>query len=67
MAWPLNSSKKGISPVLMSRKGSGALPNHLIPMRLSYAEDALRIFSLPEGNYLDFDLSEVHRNLGLLN
>ncbi|KNA25646.1 hypothetical protein SOVF_004650 isoform C [Spinacia oleracea] len=48
MAWPLNSSKKGISPVLMSRKGSGALPNHLIPMRLSYAEDALRIFSLPE-------------------
>lgn len=48
MAWPLNSSKKGTGPVLMSRKGTGALPSHLIPARLSYAEDALRIFSLPE-------------------
>lgn len=48
MAWPLHSSKKGLAPGPMSRKGNGALPNHLIPMRLSYAEDALRIFSLPE-------------------
>ncbi|KAL9226914.1 hypothetical protein vseg_002672 [Gypsophila vaccaria] len=39
MAWPLNSSQK---------KESGSLPNHLIPSRLSYAEDSLRILSLPE-------------------
>ncbi|KMT17815.1 hypothetical protein BVRB_2g033540 isoform A [Beta vulgaris subsp. vulgaris] len=48
MAWPLNSSQKGLAAVPMSRKGTGELPNHLIPTRLSYAEDALRTLSLPE-------------------
>lgn len=43
LAWPLNSSKK-----LMSRKGSVSIPNHLVPARLSYAEDAFRNLSLPE-------------------
>ncbi|KMS97175.1 hypothetical protein BVRB_7g178380 [Beta vulgaris subsp. vulgaris] len=48
MAWPLISSQKGLAGVPMRRKGVGALPNYLIPKRLSYAEDALRSFSLPE-------------------
>ncbi|XP_074286847.1 uncharacterized protein LOC141612044 [Silene latifolia] len=38
MAWPLNSYQKE----------SAASPSNLIPARLSYAEDALRILSLPE-------------------
>lgn len=48
MAWPLNSSKKGPGAALMARKGSGTLSSHLIPARLSYAEEALRTLSLPE-------------------
>ncbi|KAK9683927.1 hypothetical protein RND81_10G175300 [Saponaria officinalis] len=43
MAWPLNSSP---------RREGGALPSHLVPSRLSYAEDALRILSLPEAGTL---------------
>ncbi|CAO2816614.1 unnamed protein product [Amaranthus hypochondriacus] len=49
MAWPLTPTKKGrTGPVPTSRKGAGGWPSHAIPSRLSYAEDALRNFSLPE-------------------
>lgn len=49
MAWPLNNSKKGVTGAAqMTRKGTGAIPSHLIPARLSYAEEALRTLSLPE-------------------
>lgn len=37
-AWPMNQFKK-----------NGALGTHPGPVRLSYAEDALRTMSLPEG------------------
>lgn len=56
MAWPLTPTKKGrTGPVPTSRKGAGGWPSHAIPSRLSYAEDALRNFSLPEGNSLEFE------------
>ncbi|GMG99193.1 hypothetical protein Nepgr_001033 [Nepenthes gracilis] len=42
LAWPLNTSI--MSTEQMDRKGI----SHLFPARLSYAEDALRIMSLPE-------------------
>ncbi|KAH9622134.1 hypothetical protein KSS87_023615 [Heliosperma pusillum] len=42
MAWPLNSYRQIVG------KESTASPSNLIPARLSYAEDALRILSLPE-------------------
>lgn len=45
VAWPMNQSKK--SPT-GSRKGNVAFGSNTNPMRLSYAEDALRTLSLPE-------------------
>lgn len=58
MAWPLTPTKKGrTGPVQTSRKGAGGWPSNAIPSRLSNAEDALRNFSLPEGNSLEFEPS----------
>ncbi|GAB4836908.1 hypothetical protein Ancab_001819 [Ancistrocladus abbreviatus] len=48
LAWPLNSSQKGLTGSPTNMKGTVAFPSHLIPARLSYAEDALRNMSLPE-------------------
>ncbi|KAL9265074.1 hypothetical protein AKJ16_DCAP08904, partial [Drosera capensis] len=48
LAWPLYSSKELAGSTQTSRKPSGTFPSHLIPARLSYAEDALRTMSLPE-------------------
>ncbi|CAK9136836.1 unnamed protein product [Ilex paraguariensis] len=50
LAWHLHqSNKSSASATTMNRKGNGALGSHPIPARLSYAEDALRTMSLPEG------------------
>lgn len=46
LAWPVHPSKKIL---VGDRKGSGAALAQSIPSRLSYAEDALRTMSLPEG------------------
>lgn len=46
LAWPVHPSKK-ISTI--ERKGFGTTPVQSVPSRLSYAEDALRTMSLPEG------------------
>ncbi|GAB2223434.1 hypothetical protein Droror1_Dr00017575 [Drosera rotundifolia] len=48
LAWPLCSSKELAGGTQTSRKSSGTFPSHLIPARLSYAEDALHTMSLPE-------------------
>ncbi|KVH88079.1 Centromere protein Cenp-O [Cynara cardunculus var. scolymus] len=45
VAWPMNQSKKSPSG---GRKGNVAFGSNTSPMRLSYAEDALRTLSLPE-------------------
>ena len=42
LAWPMHRN-------FMNKKGGGPLGSKTIPERLSYAEDALRITSLPEG------------------
>ncbi len=42
LAWPMHA-------VTMNTKENGALGTQPIPTRLSYAEDALRSMSLPEG------------------
>jgi centromere protein O len=49
LAWP--SKKSSINAVTLNRKENGVLGSHQIPARLSYAEDALRTMSLPEGVY----------------
>lgn len=46
VVWPMSQSKK--SPT-RSKKAKVALGNNVGPMRLSYAEEALRTLSLPEG------------------
>lgn len=46
LAWP--SKKSGIDAETMNRKENGVLGSHQIPVRLSYAEDAVRTMSLPE-------------------
>lgn len=46
LAWPVHPSKKILA---VDRKESGAALAQSIPSRLSYAEDALRTMSLPEG------------------
>lgn len=47
LAWPVNASKKSSSAEKM-RKGNGVSENQEVPVRLTYAEDALRAMSLPE-------------------
>ncbi|KAL2482201.1 Centromere protein Cenp-O [Forsythia ovata] len=49
LAWPMHQSKKSTGAVTMNRKENGTLGSQPIPTRLSYAEDALRAMSLPEG------------------
>ncbi|GFZ18156.1 hypothetical protein Acr_26g0014250 [Actinidia rufa] len=50
LAWPLHQSKKSVtSPAVTNKKGNEASGSQPIPSRLSYAEDALRTMSLPEG------------------
>ncbi|WOL06476.1 hypothetical protein Cni_G15210 [Canna indica] len=46
LAWPVHPSKKILAA---ERKGNGPALAQSIPCRLSYAEDALRTMSLPEG------------------
>ncbi|CAL9098025.1 unnamed protein product, partial [Musa textilis] len=46
LAWPVHPSKKILA---VDRKESGPALAQSIPSRLSYAEDALRTMSLPEG------------------
>ncbi|GAB2285869.1 hypothetical protein Dimus_020305 [Dionaea muscipula] len=49
LAWPLSTSKEEfVGSAHTNRKAIGVFPSHLIPARLSYAEDALRTMSLPE-------------------
>ncbi|KAF3447644.1 hypothetical protein FNV43_RR12831 [Rhamnella rubrinervis] len=45
LAWPMYQSKK----FTMNRNENGSMTGQPIPARLSYAEDALRTMSLPEG------------------
>ena len=50
LAWPAHPSKKSSTNALTSsRKENGSLASQPGPTRLSYAEDALRSMSLPEG------------------
>lgn len=51
LAWPIHPSKKAL---ITDKKGSGATVAESIPSRLSYAEDALRTMSLPEGSPSSF-------------
>lgn len=49
LAWPVHASKK----ILISEQKSSETETSVgraIPARLSYAEDALRTMSLPQGN-----------------
>lgn len=49
VAWPMPQSKKSPSrTAIVTRKGTGALGTQPVPVRLSYAEEALRTMSLPE-------------------
>lgn len=52
LVWPMHQSKKSISAVTMTRKENEVLGSQPIPTRLSYAEDALRTMSLPEGQIM---------------
>lgn len=56
LAWPMHQSKKSSETIPLSQKGNG-VGSHPIPARLTYAEDALRTMSLPEGFA---SLSEFH-------
>lgn len=50
VAWPMPQFKKSPSSAAIStRRGTGVSGAHLAPLRLSYAEEALRTMSLPEG------------------
>lgn len=45
--------KKNTSTAILNRKDDGISGSHPAPVRLTYAEDALRTMSLPEGeNYV---------------
>ncbi|KAL8130465.1 hypothetical protein V2J09_019620 [Rumex salicifolius] len=48
LAWPLNCPSKDLITSQTNKNASGVFPIHLIPARLSYAEDALQTMSLPE-------------------
>lgn len=52
MTWPIHQSSN-VSAVAMPMncKGNGSQGNKTIPARLSYAEEALRTKSLPEGSF----------------
>ena len=63
LAWP--SKKSSINAATMNRKENGVLGSHQNPARLSYAEDALRTMSLPEGAYC-FQIINIFYNLGLI-
>lgn len=53
LAWPMQPSKKIITSTgTIGRKGNS------VPARLSYAEDALRTMSLPEG-FTSFQIKKV--------
>ncbi|OMO86126.1 Plant peroxidase [Corchorus capsularis] len=50
LAWPMHQLKKNhTSSAILNRNENGTMNSHPIPARLSYAEDALRTMSLPEG------------------
>lgn len=50
LAWPMLNKN---STTTLNRMEDGVSGNHPLPVRLSYAEDALRTMSLPEGeNYI---------------
>ncbi|OMO90622.1 Heme peroxidase, plant/fungal/bacterial [Corchorus olitorius] len=50
LAWPMHQFKKNhTSSAILSKNENGTMNSHPIPARLSYAEDALRTMSLPEG------------------
>ncbi|XP_071937390.1 uncharacterized protein [Coffea arabica] len=56
LAWPMHRN-------FMNKKGGGPLGSKTIPERLSYAEDALRTMSLPEGDISAqcfFIISQLH-------
>ncbi|WOH13333.1 hypothetical protein DCAR_0832842 [Daucus carota subsp. sativus] len=55
LAWPVSESKNS-STAKKLRKGNGASENRDVPLRLTYAEDALRTMSLPEA-YADMVLN----------
>ncbi|RRT69185.1 hypothetical protein B296_00037633, partial [Ensete ventricosum] len=58
LAWPVHPSKKILA---VDRKESGPALAQSIPSRLSYAEDALRTMSLPEGRlYLSASTLSEH-------
>ncbi|KAF7817184.1 centromere protein O [Senna tora] len=48
LAWPMHQSKKNAPTTTLTRKEDGLLGSHPPPVRLTYAEDALRTMSLPE-------------------
>ncbi|GAA0162779.1 hypothetical protein LIER_39474 [Lithospermum erythrorhizon] len=50
LAWPRHQSKKfPVEAGAVARKGTEPLGSRCIPIRLPYAEDALRTMSLPQG------------------
>ncbi|KAL5974032.1 hypothetical protein ACLOJK_030694 [Asimina triloba] len=60
LAWPLHSAKKIVMSPTAIRKGNGLNAAQPVPARLTYAEDALRTTSLPEGVAL-FDAEKKPR------
>ncbi|XP_024031511.1 uncharacterized protein LOC21385872 [Morus notabilis] len=56
LAWPVHQSKKNSSNLITSRKENGGMAGQPGPVRLSYAEDALRTMSLP-GAYAEIVLN----------
>lgn len=59
-----NTANSSSSTLSIKKENGGGTVSHPIPARLSYAEDALRTMSLPEGlensslhNYFQFKLA----------
>ncbi|KAK4338165.1 hypothetical protein RND71_042652 [Anisodus tanguticus] len=61
LAWPMHQSKKSSDTIALSQKGNG-VGSHPIIARLTYAENALRNMSLPEGfaSFLEFASATIH-------
>ena len=59
LAWPVHQSRKSSSnSSTTSRKENGGMTGQASPVRLSYAEDALRNMSLPEG-VISFQVNSI--------
>lgn len=58
--WSMHQSKKNLSPTILSRKENGSRGSQPNPTRLSYAENALKTMSLPEGISFSFYSSNLY-------